>query len=340
MTATAKKVKQAARAAEKAHEEAYGKPGEPPKEEATLEVVEGEQDHGTPPVEAEPKAEVVETPPEPPEDPRASDPKFWEGKYKTLQGMYNKDVPELRAQVTELIEKNQSMEKIIATMQRPNNDEATPVPSQITDADVEDYGPDMIDLIKRAAAEQNSELLRKVESLEQQNLQLSQSVGTFNAKSEADLRQRVFDSLARDIPDWQQINIEPEFLEWLAEQDILAGDTRQNLLNQAFELNDAPRVVGFFKKYVADRNVVTGQGNQTDTPSPTVNLDTLVAPGKPQQAGQAAPSEDDAASEIWTNAEIQAFYTDVQKGKFKDNPKEKDALERRIHRAINEGRVR
>ena len=73
----------------------------------------------------------------------------WEQKYKTLQGMYNADVPRLNAQNREMQSRVSQLEQLLAllTINRRNQ---TPPQSDplITDADVKEYG-DSIDVMRR-----------------------------------------------------------------------------------------------------------------------------------------------------------------------------------------------
>jgi hypothetical protein len=64
----------------------------------------------------------------------------------------------------------------------------------------------------------------------------------------------------------------------------------------------------------------------------------FAAPGKassPRVAPVAKP-----AAKIWTLAEIQKTYTDIGRGRYRDDPAKQAALEREIAAAQAEGRVR
>lgn len=323
---------QAGKAAEEAHKQIYGEAGD---ETAPVE---------TPPGEAPPADSTFTPPPAAKlEDPREETVEYWKQKFSTLRGMFNADIPRLNAELRELREKNTGLEQLIAQLQAAPPRLPVQPGSHITETDIQEYGNDLVDLARRAAHDALGDELQQLRAqnaeLRQQSLQFQQVAGNFNAERVKTARQTVHEALNVRIPDWQVINREPEFLDWLAEVDAFSGDTRQAMLNRAYESNDAPRVVAFFTKYVTDKQIVTGQaGNQT-TRSPTVSLDNLVAPGRATNVGTPQVSDSQANARIWTSAEVQKFYHDVQRGLFKNNPAEKNRLESLIIKAGNEGRI-
>jgi hypothetical protein len=66
-------------------------------------------------------------------------------------------------------------------------------------------------------------------------------------------------------------------------------------------------------------------------------LNTLVAPGRASDGDAPRAPEDNLTT--YTEAEIGQFYRDVQSGVFKDNPAEKDRIERDIFAAQRGGRI-
>ena len=63
-----------------------------------------------------------------------------------------------------------------------------------------------------------------------------------------DGRQTMLYFLGRDIPDWRQINVDPEFIKSLEVPDPLnPGQTRLQSINLAFEAADFTTVIGFFR---------------------------------------------------------------------------------------------
>ena len=92
----------------------------------------------------------------------------WQQKYRTLQGMYNKEVPSLNAQNRELNSRVSQLESLLGTMNKQEKP-AEPVVADklITDSDIEEYG-DSIEIMRKAAKEELSGQMGRVAQLEQE----------------------------------------------------------------------------------------------------------------------------------------------------------------------------
>lgn len=341
-------VQRQAEAAEKLHEEVYG--GEDGAETENDGVQEPEQQEEAP--EKSNKATPEEQPrddaggePEPAGEPleesaAAASPEGWEQKYRTLQGMYNAEVPRLQGAVRELVEKNQGMEAMLASMQLPSSDDATSQSSLLSAEEIEDYGEDMIGVVKKAARE---EIGNELATLQNENRMLRQQVGSVASKTQGDAVNQFYSQLASQVPNWAEVNKEKEFLVWLSERDAYSGQPRQEMLNVAFKQNDAARVAVFFRGYLNDRQITAPTSDQeaaAAAPQPTANLDTLVAPGSANVSVSSAPAQGAGGNgKIYSSGEVQAFYRDVQRGVYRDDPASKNRVEKAIIKAGREGRI-
>lgn len=277
-----------------------------------------------------PVADPLETPTvtesEPEEEPeKPSEDETWERRYKTLQGMYNADVPRLRSEVSELTN------KLNAAVARLESKAADPIsdPDQrlVTDKDVEDFGSDLVDLIKRQATDvANAQIGR----LEEENARLREQL-TGVADRQGDIaRQTYFSDLARQVPDYEQINISPQFLEWLAEVDPMSGFSRQEYLNTAFNNYDVARTAMLFDSF---------KQLTAPTPQPKAvpkELQRQVAPGTSKASGNVTA---DANEKIWSMSEIDRFYKDVARGSYRGNDAEQARIEAEIDLAVQQGRL-
>lgn len=340
-------VQKSAKEAEELHREIYGDPAPEGEEGATEEVVESKATTETAPPEQAPvesKTTVEDAPPPPPPEPEKDQ---WEHKYKTLQGMYNREVPELQGKIRKLQGEKEGLENIIATMSTgpaPAEGAAPKASKLVTEEEIADWGPEMTDYFRRLATEQYAgdleELRAENRKLQNQNLQLQKSVGTVEADRSADGRSRLLAALAEQVPDWQEINVSPDFLNWLDSSDAFSGRSRHELLLEAYEGNDTPRVAAFFKSFKRDKAVVSEAPKAPAAPAqPTVRLDTLVAPGKAPSTTTQPSSDAGNDQKVWGQSEIQQFYRDVQRGVYRGKDAEKTRIEAAIVKAGREGRV-
>ncbi len=306
---------------------------------------------GTPPDGELPKAPVTELHPEKlpkgddPESTPAAEPKpertDWKQKYNVLQGKYDAEVPRLSSDLREALGRIKTLEEH-STPLSTETPLPEPVATAISDEEIKDYGEDLIDVIGRKAKEiAKNEFQPIVNELKQEISSLQDKIGVTGQRVTKQEQNEVFAVLDREVKDWREINIDPNFKAWLGQVDPFSGHIRSKLMLDAFDARNAPRVKVFFDSFLRE--------NATVTPDPTalpageagsnatLALSDYIAPGTPKTSGQAgAPKE----KRIWTNKEVGKFYSDVQKGHYKNRPEDKARVEAEIMSATREGRVK
>lgn len=343
-----RKVRQAAEEAERLHKEIYGKEKEA---EDTPELPEAASATVVTPFEPPKESASDEQQPEtPPAEDRENTIEYWKNRALSKEGIDRKvadenrqlreDIANLRGMVTTLTQ--------VKAQQTPgpsDPQEAAPTPAQarglhlLKPQEIADYGEDLIDVMKRAAREAVSGELTK---LERENKRLHEQLSLVQNGVTQQARTGVYGVLQDKVPNWQELNTDPEFLHWLEQRDIYSGVPRGQLLREAFEDNDSARVVAFFESFVKERQTVTPDQAPQAQPAqqgrqPAVAMDTMVAPGKPR--GGAAQAQENQ-KRVWTQAEIHAFYQNVHKGKYRGREKDQRAIEQDIIAATKEGRIR
>jgi len=287
--------------------------------------------------------------------PPAPAPEGWEQKYKVLQGKYNAEVPRLQRTVGDMTSRlEQLSSQLVATQSMlasfaqnrgaaPGSQGSAPAaPAKLVkDEEVRDFGPDLIDVMRRVAREEVGPAVEsRLKPVQQQVEQVRSAATQAAAAASMTEQERVFTTLDREVPDWQDQNKDGGFLDWLSQQDAYTGVVRGELLKQAYERHDAPRVVAFFKGYRTEHAVVTPP--PTPAPAPAAgsqrSLEEFVAPGTSKSGATGAPNV--AGKRIWTQAEIKQFYDDAAAGKFRRDVEKRNAIEKDIFAAQLEGRIR
>lgn len=263
-------------------------------------------------------------------------------RYKVLQGKYTAERRRDAEQIRILQENNN---RLIAQLGAPPAAPAAPAappapqtPEQqalavgISKQEIAEFGPELVDLIIRTARNITAPEIRRL-AAEQQRLSgaVQQSVAAVNRTA----RELVYDALETQLTDWSTINDSQEFIDWLDTVDVISGQARRAGLMKAFETNDASRVVGIFKAFLAEdeRSRSTARTRQVDPA-------TLVAPGTPAGGGSPAPLNDQQGKRIWLEAEVENFYALKRQNHWKNRPDEMKALESEIMSALAEGRIR
>ena len=260
----------------------------------------------------------------------------FEKKFRTLQGKYTAEVPRLHSEKRELTNRVQQLENLIASLSQKPAQEQTPAQKLVTDQDLADYG-DSIDVMRRVFREEMSSKDTELDELRQlvrqmqgtvvpQVHQLSQNYAVSN-------EQRFWADLQAAVPDWQDINTNKEFQEWLLEVDQLTGVARQTYLDDAQRQLDARRVANFFSAWKGMSGVSEARTHREA--QATSELERQVAPGKGRSGGTKTQGE----ARTYSSDDIRKFFADVQRGKYRGKEAERDRIERDIFAAQREGRI-
>ena len=305
-------------------------------------------DGDEPPVAAAVSDDDDNTPAAPaPAEPQGGADDTFEQKYKTLQGLYNAEVPRLRSQNQDLTTRLTNMEQLMAQMQtQPAEPQPAPVAQPVTlvtEDDISEYG-DSIDVMRKVSREEAAALTSQLEAVQAQlaNLQQAQTnlvprVEQLATTQTQSAEQTFWQELTRAVPDWQTTNLDAGFQTWLLEIDPLTGVARQTYLDDAQRNLDARRVATFFTTWAAQSTAQPADPEPTTQSAPnaaTSELEAQVAPGRGNSGNPPKPE-----GKSYTAAEIRKFYTDVQKGKYVGKDDERKGIERDIFAAQQEGRI-
>lgn len=135
--------------------------------------------------------------------------------------------------------------------------------------------------------------------------------------SAAQARRNLETTLDTQVPSWRDVNVAQEFHSWLALPDLFSGAIRHELLKAAYEQNDTPRVLAFFKGFLAQEAASAPAPYGQTQPAPAdatqgdasgkIPLETFAAPGRAKTAAATgAPAE----KPTFTHAQIAKFYAD------------------------------
>jgi hypothetical protein len=181
----------------------------------------------------------------------------------------------------------------------------------LTQADVQNYGPELVDFAQRAAAHATAPELQR---LGEQSAELMQRLAR-------ETRARLDREVEAAVPNYQEIDNDPRWHQWLRQVDPYNGRIRQELLNDAIAAGSATRVVAFFRGFLREH------GSQ---PSSVFDW----GPGQVLERTRPRPQ-----GATYTRDQIKHFYELHRKGKFVGREDEWMRLEHEIVRAGREGRI-
>ena len=249
---------------------------------------------------------------------------YWKARFDTVQGMISAQSAQFTEQLRASNEQVQSLRAKLAKVQQ------SPEP-QAKDTDAETFGEDLVDAIDRRAKQMASSMV----STEMQPLlayikQLEGKLGVVGEQV-ATAAQDTFESqLARAVPDFEQINVDQGFLNWLGEVDPVYGVPRQAALDAAANSRSVDRVAAIFNAY---KSLTSKQVQQTQSTETRKQLERQTAPTSSRGSAQQP-----VAGKVWTLAEYERAL----------DPRNIQAMGRaaaddlvaEAERALNEGRVR
>ena len=266
-------------------------------------------------------------------------------RWRTLQGQYNAEVPRLRAANKEMQARIGQLEQLLSTMQSPPAATQAATQSEpqryVTDDDVAEYG-ESIDMMRKVYREEISSLTGKIAQLENALQHVSSSVTgqvlpqvqRVAQQQAASAEERFWQNLAVQVPDWQQLNNNPDFQSWLLEVDPLTNTSRQAHLEIAQRDLDANRVAAFFRAYTGVSGNMPPANAQPNRSAS--ELEKQVAPGRSRGSSSTPASQ---TTKTYTPGDIKKFFNDVRSGRFKGRESERDRIERDIFAAQREGRI-
>ena len=288
-------------------------------------------------------ADPAPTPAEPPQDPQPApaEPKpveptptptepvvaeeTWQQKYKTLKGMYDAEVPRLHADLRELKAQVDSLRKASET--KPV-EPAKPKAAEklVTDADVEAFGSDLIEVQRKVAREVAAEFRGELDAMRAENDKLrEQLTSTGTQVSEASFEQRLY----RMVPDFEAVNADPKWIAWLNEVDPLLRAPRSSVAQQAFNRGDAEGVAHYVALFKQNSKPVEPAADRTE------ELERQLQPNR--GATSAPPTSQ--KGKVYTNADIEKMFRKAADLGTKGQTDAAKKLEAEIDAAFMEGRV-
>ena len=257
--------------------------------------------------------------------PAQEDP-IWEKRYKTLQGIHRQNLDDYKSRVRE-------RDAAITDLQKQINELKASKPAPAVDPkDVETFGEDLIAVVQRIVdaklGHTGAQADSRIADLETR-LQGTTTVVAQTAES------LFLQHLEARVPDYQAINVEQGFLDWLAQPDDVYGEPRQAALDRATNALNAEHVARIFNAYKA--SVAPAQpATPPARTSPQAQLERQVAPRTSSTAAPQAPAQKRA----YSASEVTKFYDDVAKGRYASRMDEMRREEAAINAALAEGRIR
>lgn len=260
----------------------------------------------------------------------------WENRYKAAEARFSKNHSEFQR----LADRLAHTEQLLSTMSAPPPAPTPPelqAKSLLTPEERAAYGDEFLDVVAKQAREA---VQKDLDARDKTIAELRAQVGGVAGQVAGDARDRLIKGLDVQLPNWRDLNVRQEFLDWLALPDTYSGANRHALLTRAFEQNDLHRVLAFFKGFLTEEAAVAPAAPVPANPDQgKPGLEVFAAPGRARSAA-AAETAGSPEKPVITRPQISQFYADVRAGKYRSNEQEKNRLEAMIFEAEKDGRIR
>lgn len=287
---------------------------------------------------------------EPPQQPQPAEQggDEWKKRFETLQGKYNAEVPRLHQQLQQAQEFARQLAQELAEIKQTQEQlkesqvsEESLVSQDDIDAISEAYGDDIIEFVDKMINDRLrkvgvTKLKEQVDKVMEAYNQLSSNVSTVGETQQQVAAQQIVQQLRARIPEFDQVNNDPAFAEWLQAEDPVSGLSRLVIVQDAFSKLDVDRLERLFRLFMDESGFARRQQEQ-------VSRQTAVAQQVTPEsiAGSnllTAADLNDLSKKIWTQAE----YVQVYDPRFVREVGEERAaqLQAAADQAVAEGRIR
>lgn len=265
-------------------------------------------------------------------DPSESDEKqksSWKQRFTNYKAATDKTISTLRKDNSFLLSKLGTTEakvyELEESIRRITSNKKDLFAEVITQEDIDTIGPEAVEIIKKANKKATEAALQPMQ--EELNRLKAKELADYKAAAENRRREaygRFTQNLGKLVPDFEAINLDPNFEKYMLELDPQTGEKRLDAFRSAEDYLDADRVADFFIDFKASAPKSKREMlEEKMTPDSTSSSQPLTSPKK----------------QTFSISEVNKFFDDVTKGAYRHKTKEADEIEARITRAYIEGRI-
>jgi len=278
-------------------------------------------------------AEGFDTDEEQPDDqPQKRQYTDWKKRFKGLQRSHEATVHAHKTEVMELRETIDDLKQQLADLRDAKQEVQGDVFDGIFSEEDEDtFGTEGLDIVKKAA---RAAIEKQVKPLQEELRRQERARLEESKKSTQASRQSAYQDFLKRleslVPEYAELNVDKDFLAWMSLPDEFSGYPRGQLFQKAEANGDVLRVADFFLQY-----------KEETAPKPKTvdkDIERQVTPVGSGGGGSSSPKPKREAT-YYRESDINKFYDDVLKGRYKGRHDTVLATEAAIDQAMAEGRI-
>jgi hypothetical protein len=214
----------------------------------------------------DPPAPPVDPTPQPAADPRENDPAYWRQRFNVTAGVLRTEREARREETDATNQRLTEMQEQIRTLQAG----AQPTPDTLdvskffTPEQIEQFGEEQCRAMAKAAMTSAQSAVQ--EAIDREVTPLREAQERQKTQTVEERKQAFTDRLAELVPSYAEIDTDPTWLAWLAQEDESTGLERQGILSQHIAALNAPKVAKMFDAFLRTRAAppqppIVGRGN-------------------------------------------------------------------------------
>lgn len=228
----------------------------------------------------------------------------FEAKYKVLEGKYRAEVPQLNEKLKAAL---QRVDTLSAQVQELANKQPEPKEDPlVTSKDEEAFGADLIDLARRVVKEETSTVAKRLATVERALaavVKVSEKVERIEVANAQTAEERFWADVNTLVPDWQDVDNDPRWIEFLDTRAKGAAKTYRELAQDAILAGQSKAVAELVEVW-KDVSGITAERAKQDKKQR--ELESQAQPGKSKATADAPkPGE----GRIWTWAEYEKVFS-------------------------------
>lgn len=276
----------------------------------------------------------------------------WQHKYNVLKGKYNAEIKPLqddvnllssmKSQARDLRQRVQEGDIVIRDLQEKLKQKEAPAPAKVempdsflsllSDEDRQHFEEEGID---KRSIEIIGKLAKEVSKIQAPQPNSVDSVDLEELKREAKeskrIREQAFmDKLSEKVIDWEAINQDEKFNDWLDEVIPYTSTTKRNALRAAHKQLNHSTAIKMFNDFKKTQSVKLPEPKK----EPLLDPEKLI---EPESTAGSHEVNTTPTGKMYTRAEIKQFYRDVIDKKY--SKEDEKRIDRDIQKANREGRI-
>lgn len=195
--------------------------------------------------------------------------------------------------------------------------------------DAEVFGPEVIAMVDRKVAAAVAQVQAIAEQINTRIEAIEKNLGVVSNQAEYTVEQAFLRDLSALVPGWQSIDKEPGWHEFL--RGVLPGTRkpRQHFLNEATGAYDAQLTADIFNTYLSTKAPAPA------APSTPNELEALSVPAPSAPTPPSPPAQ----APIFKVSQVQSFYDDVARNKYRGREEEMRRIDAAINAAVAANRI-